>query len=188
MPSSHSEILQTWVTHDDVHLPRTCLYSLIRKCSWNPLADIRKPSIYQFERDEGGFPKLPILDLDEVSLKQIGELLTLYLAMVWGTSPSAPCPRHHPPSSVPLTAVIDHGYPSENSMPGIPWSEVTRDPAGHYNVEAYTFGCLIGNPTPCKLIDAPALYDALFEYQKAGTPFRFLTKAEYLSRAQAAAQ
>ncbi|KAJ3504659.1 hypothetical protein NMY22_g17848 [Coprinellus aureogranulatus] len=148
MPKAHAEMLEHFVQHADVHLP-----------------NIKKPSIYQFERDNANYPLLPLLNINEVSLGQINEVLSLYLSLMW-----------------------DRGYPADNAMPTIPWLAIANDPAAHYDVNAYSFGCIIGDPAPCSPIHAPSLYVALHQYQSTGNPFRFFPKTIYLSHAQDAAR
>ena len=194
MPQAHGDIIKQWLQHAEAQLPRQSSRFWFGIMISNYSLDFKSLPVYQFELDgESGRPLLPLLDLADpnLALGQISEILTRYLAALWGTS--SPVLLHfrllilnslpHLPS-----IVLDNGYPAENAMPTIPWAALAQDPAGHYDVRVFTLPSLIGNPVPCRPVDAPGLYEVIARYQVAGTPFRFFTKAEYLSRAKDAAQ
>ena len=88
MPKMHDEIVRHWVQHAEAHLPCSSSKVLVYTTISDFSEDLKSPSVYQFELDdESKRPILPLLDLADpnLALGQISEVLTRYLAALWGT-------------------------------------------------------------------------------------------------------
>ncbi|TEB19231.1 hypothetical protein FA13DRAFT_1583509, partial [Coprinellus micaceus] len=147
-PTSHGEILDLWKVHADAVMPSTT-----------------KPSVFDFKRDDNGFPILVGLDLAHTTGHQAADVLNAYLAETW-----------------------DAGFPPSNGKPSIPWSNIALTPSAYYDLDRFKLPTSVGNPAPCDPIFAIALYDHLFRLQGAGTPFWFHAKSELDARSLAIAQ
>ena len=85
-PASHGEILELWKVHAEAVMPSLSSPHLAIPSDSNYSTQrigTTKPSVFDFKRDDKGFPILVGLDLANTTSSQASDVLNAYLAETW---------------------------------------------------------------------------------------------------------